>query len=241
MIDRFFFNPLRCKEYSQSPNIKYIDKRYCYVDKGTDSSKVLLVARGNEGNINNSEKLVSFIRNFYHYDIFVIEYPGFGKMPGKTNINNCVECLYEWHRYLRTCYSSIDVYGLSIGSGIVLKFVRQYKIVPNILILHSPFSSFLKVIHHVRPMMGCILDMFINDDTYLCNQKEIQKIECENLYILHSKEDEVIPVDHALELEKIAMENKRIRGLNFIEIFGPHNNPTILNTSFLSDDWYQWS
>ena len=107
-----------------------------------DSSRkgVVIYFHGNRENINHyAEFTPNFTRN--HYEVWMVDYPGFGKSTGLLTEQGLYEEALQVYKLARKKYSpnQIIIYGKSIGTGIAsqLASVRDCKK----LILETPYYS----------------------------------------------------------------------------------------------------
>lgn len=116
--------------------------------------------------------------------------------------------------YLYKLYSpqNIIVYGESLGAPIAVFVARRYSI-PT-LILDSPLPSIKIFIKSKYPALSFISFIFSEFDTefYLTGYKG-------RTLMFHSKNDDIIPFESTINLQKIVTK--------FIPITGTHNNPDI--------------
>jgi pimeloyl-ACP methyl ester carboxylesterase len=150
------------------------------------------------------------------YDFFMIDYRGFGKSKGKRSearLYNDAQHVYKW---LRKRYSEerIVVYGRSFGSGIAARVASWNH--PKMLILDSPYYSFLKL---VRRYGGFLLPLRWFLRYKMFTHQYLKGIECP-VYILHGDKDWLIPYKHGVELSKINPENIKLLTIEG----GRHNN-----------------
>lgn len=112
---------------------------------------VVLYFHGNKKNISWYAKYApNFTR--HGYEVWIIDYPGFGKSTGKFNEQN----LYDWsghmYKFARSKFTadSIIIYGKSMGTGIAahLASVQPCKK----LILETPYHDYPSVIKHYLPI-----------------------------------------------------------------------------------------
>lgn len=117
----------------------------------TVTKGVVLYFHGNKKNISWYAKYAPYFTK-YGYEVWLIDYPGFGKSTGKLTERT----LYDWANYMynfaRTRFSadSIIVYGKSMGTGIAthLASIQPCKK----LILETPYYDFPSVIKHYIPV-----------------------------------------------------------------------------------------
>jgi pimeloyl-ACP methyl ester carboxylesterase len=113
----------------------------------TITKGVVLYFHGNKKNISWYAKYSPYFTK-HGYEVWLIDYPGFGKSTGKLN----EQTLYDWANYMynfaRTRFSadSIIIYGKSMGTGIAthLASIQPCK---N-LILETPYYDYPSVIRH---------------------------------------------------------------------------------------------
>lgn len=111
---------------------------------------VVLYFHGNKKNISWYAKYPPyFTRN--GYEVWMIDYPGFGKSTGKLTEKN----LYDWANYLykfanaRFNSDSIIIYGKSMGTGIATELASKQPC--KRLILETPYYDYPSVIKHYLP------------------------------------------------------------------------------------------
>lgn len=117
----------------------------------TVTKGVVLYFHGNKKNISWYAKYAPYFTK-YGYEVWLIDYPGFGKSTGKLTERT----LYDWANYMynfaRTRFSadSIIVYGKSMGTGIAthLASIQPCKK----LILETPYYDYPSVIKHYIPV-----------------------------------------------------------------------------------------
>ncbi len=165
----------------------------------SDSSEkgVVIYFHGNRKNINRYAKYSShFTRN--GYEVWMMDYPGFGKSTGKrTEANLYADALAVYQLALQRFPSSkIIIYGKSLGTGIAsqlasVKECRQ-------LILETPYYSIPALARHyffiypVQPITKYEFPTF----------KYLQSVKAP-VTIFHGTRDGVIPFSHSLRLKKI--------------------------------------
>ena len=117
----------------------------------TITKGVVLYFHGNKKNISWYAKYSPYFTK-HGYEVWLIDYPGFGKSTGKLT----EQTLYDWANYMykfaRTRFSadSIIIYGKSMGTGIAthLASIQPCK---N-LILETPYYDYPSVIRHYLPI-----------------------------------------------------------------------------------------
>jgi len=117
-----------------------------------DSAKgIILYLHGNTGALNKWGK-ISKVYTSHHYDLFMLDYRGYGKSEGtiknETQLYSDVQAAYN---YLKTIYpeNKIIVLGYSIGTGPAAYLAANNH--PKKLILQAPYYSLPDAISHLRP------------------------------------------------------------------------------------------
>lgn len=193
----------------------------------------LLISHGNAGNITNRDILLEKL-NAYDGNILCYEYPGFGECPGTISITNCVEAHIFWLDFLSKKYEKIDLWGESIGGGIIVETLCRLDIQTHAHIiekigkiyLQSTFSSIYNVIKSINNFLSKFYYLLMFDDLEtsenLSHYDYLSKFKSNQIFILHSKQDEIIPFREAEINYKKCLENNI--NVKLIEIKGTHNN-----------------
>ena len=165
--------------------------------KDSVTKGVVLYFHGNKGNINRYAKFAkNFTRNAY--EVWMIDYPSFGKSTGQLSEVNLQEMALQLYKLARVQYkpAQIILYGKSMGTGIAaqLASIRDCKQ----LILETPYYSMVSLVNHyafIYPVES-ILHYKFHTDQYL--PKVVAPI-C----IFHGTKDQLIPYSNAEQLKKI--------------------------------------
>ena len=132
---------------SENSNLNIVQ----FFSTDTTTKGVVLYFHGNKKNISWYAKYSPYFTK-YGYEVWLIDYPGFGKSTGKFS----EQTLYDWANYMynfaRTRFSadSIIIYGKSMGTGIAthLASIQPCKK----LILETPYYDYPSVIKHYLPI-----------------------------------------------------------------------------------------
>jgi alpha-beta hydrolase superfamily lysophospholipase len=180
------------------------------------------------GNRENIERYAPHAGNFTknNYEVWMIDYPGFGKTTGKRTEQTLYEDAMQLYKMARGRFSgdSIIIYGKSIGTGIAsqLASVRSCKT----LILETPYYSMDALMQHYA---------FIYPVSWMTNYhfpvyKYFEVIQAP-ITIFHGTRDEVIPFDeserlikaydevHGPKRELIAIEKGKHNDLNSFPLY----------------------
>jgi uncharacterized protein len=132
----------------------------------------------------------------FQYDVLIIDYRGYGKSSGSINDE---KTLYsdsiEIYEAISKDYSTIYVYGRSIGTGIASHLASKMK--STKLILETPYYSFPDLVSKIYPFLPSFLLRYdLNNAKYLTNLQI-------PVHLIHGTKDEIIPYDSSVRLEKI--------------------------------------
>jgi uncharacterized protein len=133
-----------------------------------------------------------------NYDLFIINYRGFGKSNGKISsekeFNNDMQMVYD---YFRKEYDekNIIIYGYSLGTGPAAALAQKNN--PGMLILRAPYYSLVEMNSKYFPYLPISLLLKYKFAVY----KNIRNVKCPVL-IIHGDEDRKIPVEVAYRLKE---------------------------------------
>ncbi len=181
---------------------------------GREDARTLLFLHGNAGNI--SHRLDSLrIFNELGLSVLIIDYSGFGASGGKPGEQQTYEDAALAWRYLTgsrgIAPERIVVFGRSLGGGVAAWLAARES--PGALILESTFTSVPELAKKYYPIFPVRWLARIRYD----NASRLREVRCPVL-IVHSRDDELVPIDHGRALFELAAEPK-----SFLEIRGSHN------------------
>lgn len=185
----------------------------------------VLFCHGNAGNISHR---IESIKIFHElgFNTFIFDYRGYGKSQGIPFEQGLyTDVMAAWDHLVNArgiADSNIIIMGRSLGGAVAAWCAIQHT--PRLLILESTFTSIPDIAVELYPMFPVRLFCTHQYKTL----SYITKIQCPVL-IIHSPEDEVVPMGHAFTLFDQAPEPKY-----FLEISGSHDDG-----AFQSQDWYQ--
>ena len=174
---------------------------------------IVLFYHGNMKNVEHYKKYPPiFLRN--HYEVWMIDYPGFGKTTGKRTEKIMEEqglALYDMAtKAIKS--DSIIIYGKSMGTG-VASYIASHRNCQQ-LILETPYYSIRSLAKHYFPIypVKSLIKYFFPVHDYL---KKVQA----PITIFHGTKDEVVPYKHSKWLKE---ENKNLELITIEK--GRHNN-----------------
>jgi len=161
-----------------------------------NSKGVIFYLHGNGGSLrsigNESENFLPL-----GYDVFLIDYPGYGKSSSIiTNQQELYEDVQNVYDDLKVSYTEdkIVIIGYSIGTGIAAHLASNNN--PDKLVLHAPYYSMTDMMRRNYPIIPTfILRYDLATNEYLKN--------CEiPVYLFHGVDDDVIPIESSEMLSK---------------------------------------
>jgi len=169
------------------------------------------------GNLENINHYAEYAANFtkYGYEVWMADYPGYGKTTGKFTEENVYMQAREVYKLANTKFGadSIIVYGKSLGSGIAAWLALRKPC--KRLILETPYYSIPDLFSHYAPIypVESLSKFRFPTGEYL---KEVKV----PVTIFHGTDDWIIPYSYAAKLKQVLKP-----GDEFITIDkGSHNN-----------------
>ena len=183
--------------------------------KAENPKGVLLYFHGNKGSLKRWGDMVSPYTD-YNYDVFVMDYRGYGKSNGKRSENEMYNDAQVAYNHLKNTFNESDivVYGRSMGATFATFVASENK--PKQLILEAPFYSLVDAINGNFP--------FLPFNTLLKykfeSNKFISKVSSSTT-IFHGDKDALISIKSSKKLYESS--NKEIT--DFVTIKnGTHHN-----------------
>lgn len=192
--------------------------------RSASSKGVIFYLHGNAGSI-NSWGDVAEIYTRLQYDLFMLDYRGYGKsegqISGQEQFYSDVQKAYD---ILKTRYdeSKIIVLGYSIGTGPATKIAAENN--PKLLILQSPYYSLTDMMRHTYP----VIPTFILKYKFETN-KFIKKCKMP-IVIFHGDKDEIIYYGSAVKLKGLMKGTDRL-----ITLRGQGHNGMSSNAGYLME------
>lgn len=182
----------------------------------TENSKGLVFyLHGNAGSLKNCRTVAETFTNL-NYDIFMLDYRGFGKSEGKieseeqlfTDIQSAYQQILKKYKE-----DDVIVLAYSIGTGPATRLAATNK--PKLLILQAPYFNLTDMMERMYPYLPTVLLKYkfsTNEFITKCKMPVI---------IFHGTDDHVIPYESSLMLQKILKPNDQLitlEGLGHNEI-----------------------
>lgn len=148
-----------------------------------------------------------------NWDLFIIDYRGFGKSAGEPYEDKLYSDAFEIYEYLKKRFPSKEIlpYGRSIGTAIAAKLALEKN--TQRLILETPYTSLPELAKIYFPFIPSFLI------SYRLNTFDYTRNYMGKVLVLHGTHDEIIPVEMGREFQNLGDK------LTYIEIpYGNHNN-----------------
>jgi len=127
----------------------------------------------------------------YGYDVFIIDYRGFGKSTNNLSEFNLMKDAIAGYKYLEQRYNEKDiiVHGVSLGTAMASHIVSHHS--PRMCILVSPYYNMIETAYYNRPILPrFVLKVILK--YHLRTDKWIGDAKCP-LFLFHGTEDRLIP------------------------------------------------
>lgn len=184
-----------------------------------NTKNIFIFSHGNAGTINSFVYGENISLLLQYGSIIIYDYRGYGLSEGEASQDGIYYDINAvWNDTVKKYpKSDISLYGFSIGCYPSIRLyhsLQNSRIKPKYVFLQGPFAS---IDFLVKQTFCYCLSYLIHDK--FDNKKymeEIRKEYRENIFIIHSKDDDIVGYNHALELQKTG-------NYNIIEIKGTHN------------------
>ncbi len=205
-----------------------------FVSAETNTTVTVLFCHGNAGNISHRLEKLSILREL-GVNVFIFDYRGYGRSegsPGERGTYLDAQAAYEYlvgtdRRAVRPeggapggralPAQEIVVYGESLGAAVAVELATHNHVVG--VIIEEPFTSAVDVGQKMFPYLPVRLIARNRYDTH----SKIGRINAP-LLILHSRDDEFFPIQHAERLLAAAGEPKWL-----VELRGGHNDAFLVS------------
>lgn len=179
-------------------NFKTADKKLIngLLFRAESTKGLIFYLHGNAGSLNGSGEVADTYTEL-NYDIFFLDYRGYGKSEGEiTSQKQLFDDNQMVYNELTKKYDEKDIIilGSSIGSGMASRLAADNN--PKRLILHAPYYSFPDLVSQFYPLTPLFtLKYKFATNEYLknCNMP---------VTIFHGNQDTVIPYESSLRLRE---------------------------------------
>ena len=163
---------------------------------------LIFYLHGNAGSVDSWGNNAEIYTNL-GYDIFFLDYRGFGKSEGEIeNQEQVFKDISIAYDKVKFGYKNTIIIGYSIGTGLAT-YLASIKN-PNKLILQAPYYNFLEFSTSRAPYFPDFLKKFqFETDKYITKVKS-------TIYIFHGNQDQLIPFENSTRLQKLLKPNDAI-------------------------------
>ena len=172
--------------------------------KAANPKGIILFFHGNKGNLIRWGEITSYFTQ-YNYDVFVIDYRGYGKSTGAFNETQMYKDALLSYNYVKSKFDEdqIVVYGRSLGTTFATKVGSENN--PKHIILEAPFFS----LHNAANHKYKIVPKFLLNFKFNTNEL-ISKLSSPTT-IFHGTNDRVTPFKGSEALfELLTMTEKEL-------------------------------
>ena len=174
------------------------------------ANPTILWFHGNAGNIGYQVDDIAALRQWTQANIFIFDYRGYGNSGGRPSEQGIYRDARAAWRYLLT-RSDVDpqriiLYGRSLGTAAAVELAAAPVDgpPPYALILYSPLTSLGAMARAIHPR----LPLHLLAGSQFNSLARIGRVPCPIL-IIHSSDDEIIPVEQGRQLFAAAPEPKQ--------------------------------
>lgn len=211
-------NKIKKKKWFALREVPYINAWHF---NGFPGKQVVLYFHGNNDNI-SYRKYVVDICKILKMNLVLVDYRGYGESSGHPSSERLLKDAEVAYKFTKTRYSSdeIIIWGESLGGIAAIWTASKFKC--DRLILLSTFADLKSVVNNQKSIPGIARKALIKlvDDPNMKNGEWMKQVKCP-VFIIHSKEDDLIPYKNAEKLyDAIPHDNKEL-----ITIGGSHAGP----------------
>ena len=202
-------------------NIKTSDNKLLngLLFKVDNSKGLIFYLHGNAGSLNSWGEVAKTYVDL-HYDVFILDYRGYGKSEGSISSQNQIfQDVQLAYNEMKKRYSEdrIIVLGYSVGTGPATKLASANS--PRLLILQAPYYSMVDLMKYYYPVIPTfILKYKFETDHYIKDCKM-------PIVIFHGNADEVIYYESSIKLKKLFKSSDTLITLNGQGHNGITDNP----------------
>lgn len=171
-----------------------------FIPAQKSSKSVILYFHGNGGNISDCLENIVQLNKKLQTDVFIIDYPGYGKSLGKPTEKTILSCGKAAINKLKTMMDEsgsadkkIIYFGHSLGGAVAVDLALSDPC--NGLVMESTFTSMPDVATHLFPTLPLASIMRTRFESII----KIPKITCP-LLVIHGENDKTIAISHGQKL-----------------------------------------
>ena len=191
---KFSFNQIFEEIYIKTKDQKLLNG---LLFKSDNSKGLIFYLHGNAGSLRSWGEVAQTYTDL-SYDVFMIDYRGFGKSEGLiTSQGQLYQDLQVAYERMKSKYSEdkIVVLGYSVGTGLATKIASINK--PKLLILQAPYYSMTDMMKQTYPIIPTVILK------YKLETNEYIKYCKMPIVIFHGNHDEVIYYNSSIKLKEM--------------------------------------
>jgi pimeloyl-ACP methyl ester carboxylesterase len=189
-----------------------------FAPKENYNGHTIYFLHGNAGNLVYQYPLVTPFVNA-GYQVFMVDYSGFGFSQGKATRKNVHQDAQDGLDYMLgrsdIKYEKLIMYGQSLGGHLSVVLAEENQEVIDGLVIEGAFSSHSDIAGSRVPILGRIFTR----EMYSA-ERSIPKL-FKPVLVIHSTEDQTIPIKHGKRLYSLANEPKSMYTIDQRHILGP--------------------
>jgi len=185
-----------------------------------EARATLLFFHGNAGNISHRLESIAVFHQL-GLNVLILDYRGYGRSTGKPSEQGTYrDAQAAWEYLIGTeglKPGDIVLFGRSLGGAVAVWLATQVQ--PAALVLESSFTSVPDLGAQLYPWLPVRLISRLHYDS----RARLPQVQVPVL-VIHSRDDEIIPIDHGRALFAAANRPK-----HFLELRGGHNDGFVLS------------
>ena len=192
--------------------------------KSNFSKGLVFYLHGNAGSL-DSWGVVAKTYTDLNYDVFILDYRGFGKSEGRiTNQAQLYQDIQTAYDKLKTKYdeSNTIVLGYSIGTGLATYIASKNS--PKLLILQAPYYSMTDMMRHTYPIIPTFILKYKFETNVLIKECKMP------IVIFHGNQDKVIYYNSSIKLKEVLKKTDTLITLN-----GQGHNRITYNPEYITE------
>jgi len=187
------------------------------------SKATVFFLHGNAQNVSSHVHSVAWLIH-HDYNVFLFEYRGFGANQGTPDLEKTIQDIVSaFDNIQRINHKPIALFGQSLGGSIALYIAGNKHIKPDLcaVIAEAPFADYRSIVREKLAnhwlTWGIQYPLLLTINNTYSPEKQVANISPVPLLIIHSKDDNIVPIHHGRTLFEKAKEPKE-----FWETHGHH-------------------
>ncbi|WP_158278676.1 alpha/beta hydrolase [Rhodohalobacter mucosus] len=196
-----------------------------------ETNRVIVLSHGNAGNISYRIEIARTLLDS-GAAVLMYDYRGYGKSEGRPSEQGLYRDILAFTEALmdEKGYESENIFhnGRSLGGAVAAYAATQIR--PGGLVLDSAFTNLRKMAGDVYPFVPSALVKYS-----FPTEEYLSRLQGVPVMIMHSPQDEIIPIHHSERLFEAAGEPKR-----FVRLRGGHNENFYASRELIEESWREF-